>query len=626
MVRTLFGDDEVLGAEILIGSVAFRVIGILEPFGTDLHGMDRDNEIVVPISTMMRRVMNVDTIAAAKLLVGTPGAGDERREGASREILRERHGLAAGQPNDFTIISAVEVQRMVGTVQDVLLLYLPFVAGVALVAGGLVSSTLMLASVNERVAEIGVRRAVGARPADIRLQFLVETAVTTLAGGGLGIVVGYAAAVFAASRWQLGDVFPGRPRSWAPSCPRSPASSPACCPRVEPRALHPGGRVAMRFRRSLRMSMARAARASRAHGARIVERGRGRGRGRADERHRHGCAARGRPQHRDDGHEPAGRAAGDRRGGWWRAGPCAASSPRSCRTTVTRSPPCRWSLKPRPGVEGVARVKAASRSTLTKVQGTTAAFLASATVSRRRGPLSGSMTTTATARRVAVLGARVAEALFPGDEAVGREIRVRGVPFDVIGVLEPKGTVADGADEDSQIVVPLRTALRRVLNTTWLNTVFVSVRDPARMTDAESAIVGLLRARHRSPREDAPDDFAVQNVARFLAIQRDAAGSLGLATTALGAIALLVGGAGILALMTLSVRERTVFELAITETNIKNVTRFDREEVAPIHSVFSRTISSYDPLFWGNQDFLRPEDNLLQALKNMNVKLQEFSK
>lgn len=71
---------------------------------------------------------------------------------------------------------------------------------------------------------------------------------------------------------------------------------------------------------------------------------------------------------------------------------------------------------------------------------------------------------------------------------------------------------------------------------------------------------------------------------------------------------------------------KVFFELAITETNLKNVTRFDREEVAPIHSVFSRTITSYDPQFWGNQDFLRPEDNLLQALKNMKVKLQEFSK
>jgi hypothetical protein len=71
---------------------------------------------------------------------------------------------------------------------------------------------------------------------------------------------------------------------------------------------------------------------------------------------------------------------------------------------------------------------------------------------------------------------------------------------------------------------------------------------------------------------------------------------------------------------------KVFFELAITETELSNVTRFDREELAPIHSIFSKTINTYDPLFWGNQDFLRPEDNLLKALKNMNVKLHEFSK
>ena len=67
------------------------------------------------------------------------------------------------------------------------------------------------------------------------------------------------------------------------------------------------------------------------------------------------------------------------------------------------------------------------------------------------------------------------------------------------------------------------------------------------------------------------------------------------------------------------------FELAITDIEQKNVRRFDREELAPIHSVFSRTITNYDPDFWGNQDFLRPEDNLLKALMNMKVRLQEFS-
>ena len=66
--------------------------------------------------------------------------------------------------------------------------------------------------------------------------------------------------------------------------------------------------------------------------------------------------------------------------------------------------------------------------------------------------------------------------------------------------------------------------------------------------------------------------------------------------------------------------------LQLPKLTLENVTRFDREELAPIHSIFSKTINNYDPHFWGNQDFLRPEDNLLQALKNMKVKLQEFSK
>ncbi len=71
---------------------------------------------------------------------------------------------------------------------------------------------------------------------------------------------------------------------------------------------------------------------------------------------------------------------------------------------------------------------------------------------------------------------------------------------------------------------------------------------------------------------------------------------------------------------------KVFFELAITQVSLNNVTRFERQELAPIHSIFSKTITNYDPTFWGNQDFLKPEDNLLQALKNMNVKLQEFAK
>jgi putative ABC transport system permease protein len=207
VAKELFGGDDPVGADLQIGSVPFKVIGILEPWGTDPHGMDRDNEVIVPIFTLMRRLTNVDTISAAKLVITDPAHSDEMKT-EMRRILRERHGLTAGQPDDFSIITATEIRRMVGQVQRVLFFYLPLVAAVALVVGGVVSASLMLVSINERVAEIGLRRAIGARSQDIRLQFLLETTITMLAGGLGGVALGYVMAQIGASRMHLDGVNP----------------------------------------------------------------------------------------------------------------------------------------------------------------------------------------------------------------------------------------------------------------------------------------------------------------------------------------------------------------------------------------------------------------------------------
>jgi putative ABC transport system permease protein len=203
----LFGNENPMGQEIQIGSVPFRVVGTLEPWGTDPHGMDRDNEIVVPISTLMRRLTNVDTITGAKLLIA-PSAREDQVVKAIETILRERHGLSVDQPNDFSILTASEVRKVMASIKRILSLYLPMVAALSLLAGGIVSAALMVASVNERAAEIGLRRAVGARSEDIRLQFLIETTATTLAGGVAGILLGYVLAHMGATHMHLGSVAP----------------------------------------------------------------------------------------------------------------------------------------------------------------------------------------------------------------------------------------------------------------------------------------------------------------------------------------------------------------------------------------------------------------------------------
>jgi putative ABC transport system permease protein len=206
VARTLFPPDDPLEAEIRIGAVPFRVIGVLERFGTDMHGMDRDNEIIVPITTLMRRLTNTDTISAAKLVVKDPSRSEDMAREVTR-ILRARHALSSDEPDDFRIVTPTEVRKMTTWIRQVLLLFVPLLAGVVLLVAGIVAATLMLSSVNERIAEIGLRRAIGATPEDVRLQFATETAVTILIGGLGGLVVGYAGAVVVAARLQLGHAF-----------------------------------------------------------------------------------------------------------------------------------------------------------------------------------------------------------------------------------------------------------------------------------------------------------------------------------------------------------------------------------------------------------------------------------
>lgn len=209
VAATLFGDGDAIDRDIRIGAAPFRVVGILESFGTDIHGIDRDNEIVIPHTTAMRRVLNVDSIRAAKLVVSETSDPEAVGQAVTR-VLRQRHGLGEDRPDDFTIHTSVAVRQMVGRIERIVSLYLPLVTATLLLASIAVAASLMLSSVNARKSEIGLRRAVGARPEDIRLQLLVETASTTLLGGIAGLLVGGVGTVLIAQRVAFAvEVGPG---------------------------------------------------------------------------------------------------------------------------------------------------------------------------------------------------------------------------------------------------------------------------------------------------------------------------------------------------------------------------------------------------------------------------------
>ena len=178
-----------MGQVIQVGGVPFEITGMMLEKGTSAGGGDMDNRVFVPLTTYMRRVANVDYLSAIRVQV----EGIHKMEPAAADIsalLRERHNLGEGIPDDFRVTTPTEVTAMVEEMEGTFDLFLILVAGIALVVGGVVVANIMLLSVSERRKEIGLRRAVGAKSRHIQGQFLFESVAVTLLGGIAGLLLG----------------------------------------------------------------------------------------------------------------------------------------------------------------------------------------------------------------------------------------------------------------------------------------------------------------------------------------------------------------------------------------------------------------------------------------------------
>ena len=160
------------------------------------------------------------------------------------------------------------------------------------------------------------------------------------------------------------------------------------------------------------------------------------------------------------------------------------------------------------------------------------------------------------AQRVAVVGQTVLANLGVGREVLEDTIRINSVPFEVIGILEPKGVNYAGIDEDDQIFIPINTALRRLFNLTYLSSLYIQAKDEGVMDAAARQVTDLLHERHRT-RTGQPDDFTLQTQAEILEAAQETSQTFSLLLASIAGISLFVGGIGILAMMVISVRERT---------------------------------------------------------------------
>ena len=197
VAEVLFDRTEgVVGETVHINGHPFRVIGVLEAKGGGGFGPNQDDRIVLPHTAMTARIFpnlqgKVDGIMISAV---SPEAIDQARE-EIRQILRVRHRLRPDQEDDFTIFTQQEFLQVFEVITGVLTIFLGGIAAISLLVGGIGIMNIMLVSVTERTREIGLRKALGARRRDILVQFLTEATLLSLAGGLIGIALGWGLAV-----------------------------------------------------------------------------------------------------------------------------------------------------------------------------------------------------------------------------------------------------------------------------------------------------------------------------------------------------------------------------------------------------------------------------------------------
>jgi putative ABC transport system permease protein len=192
VATNLFGADDPVGQTIRIDRTPFVVVGVLEAKGTNAMGQDNDDVVVIPSKTFLSKVAggNARYLSGQIMAMAASHDATAQAQAAIEDLLRTRHKLRADQDNDFTVRDLSSIAKAQSESASTITSLLLGVALVSLFVGGIGIMNIMLVSVTERTREIGLRMAIGAKPAHVRMQFLIEALVLSSIGGLIGIVAG----------------------------------------------------------------------------------------------------------------------------------------------------------------------------------------------------------------------------------------------------------------------------------------------------------------------------------------------------------------------------------------------------------------------------------------------------
>lgn len=195
VVDNLFpGGENPVGKVIRFQKLPFRIVGVLKSKGYNSMGMDQDDLILAPYTTIQKKVLAITHLQGINCSALKEEYTDQAIEEIT-EILRQNHRLKATDEDDFTIRSQQELSEMLTTTTDMMTMLLAAVAGISLLVGGIGIMNIMYVSVTERTREIGLRMSIGAKGIDILAQFLIESILISVTGGLIGVLFGVGAAL-----------------------------------------------------------------------------------------------------------------------------------------------------------------------------------------------------------------------------------------------------------------------------------------------------------------------------------------------------------------------------------------------------------------------------------------------
>ncbi|HTY00283.1 MAG TPA: ABC transporter permease [Bacteroidota bacterium] len=190
VVDNLFPGEDPVGQTIRIAKLPFKVLGVLAKKGQNAMGMDQDDIVIAPFSTVEKKIQGIDFVPTILVSAQTFNQIPEAQSEIT-QLLRVRHRLQDYQDNDFTIRNQSDIASAATSTSSIMTMLLGSIASVSLVVGGIGIMNIMLVSVTERTREIGIRMSIGARRADIMQQFLIEAIMLSVLGGLIGIAMGW---------------------------------------------------------------------------------------------------------------------------------------------------------------------------------------------------------------------------------------------------------------------------------------------------------------------------------------------------------------------------------------------------------------------------------------------------